>query len=171
MKKLLVAIITLSSFNYTFAAESAISLQNKALKQLESAFVNYNDTYTDIPVVVVALPKQTKVEITNNWLFTITSSKQLTINSAMVKMNNDAIQTPVGLVTKNNKVSFQFAGIDNKKIIPNGYKLLAVTPSLSADNYKDFNNFILQKISVRINWQDSTTYNQTTYDYFMVFGK
>lgn len=163
--------IALMSINNTFASESALSLQNKALKQLESAFVDYNNTYTDIPVTVATMPKTTKVDITNNWLFTVTTSTKLTVNSVKVQMNNEAIQTPVGLTTKNNKVVFQFAGIDNKQIVPQGYKLLAVTQLVSADNYKDSDNFILQKIAVTINWQESTSYNQTTYSYFMVFGK
>lgn len=179
MKKLLFAIITFLSIHFVFAAESSNSmryesagvLQTKSLKILENSFINYNDTYTSLPVESAPLPRADKVDITNSWLFNITTSKQLMINSIAITMNNSTIKTPVGLVTKNNKAVFQFSGIDNRKIVPSGYKLVAITPTIYANNYKEFNNFLLQKIEVTISWQDSAIYNQTTYSYFMVFAK
>ena len=176
--KILIAFLSIIT-NVNVFADEALDKKIDSLSQLELAFTPTSETMNiaNLSKKVNWEQSDINLKINNQWQLTLTSKQEITISKISININGVVVSNQVNLTllpSYQSSTQYLFATDDFQKqvyYLTKGYKLLGIVKQIGANDYTGYQDYAYKVIKVTLSWKNSTTYNESTTNFLMVYAK
>lgn len=173
-------VMLLITVDVNIFADEALDKKLGSLPQLESVFLPTSETMNVTTANKNVNWEQSGIglKINNQWQLTITSKQDITVSKISINIDGVIVSNQANLTLLSSKNSaatqYLFATDDFQKhvyYLIKGYKLLGIVKQITANDYSGYQDYAYKVIKVTLSWKNSTTYNESTTNFLMVYAK
>ncbi len=175
MQKLKIMILV-GVLSHYVGADTLTSITNdklQALPTLESALTQSINVVTVKELNNIPLSQSgINVTLNNQWQLIISGVNKIKISQINITVDGITVANQVNLdLNKTKPVHYSITANGLKLQHLNGYTFLGFYKQISANEYLDYQTFLLKKVRVTITWSNEQTDNESTVNLLMVYAK